>query len=80
MSSYYGSKIHILSSTQKTNSKLIFRCIAAIPPIFASSLVSDLGAYCLCLFIYDGIYAYVILLFMYYAYININLCKLIINL
>ena len=43
MSAYYGSKIHVLGINESRRSRIIFRIIAAVPPLFAASLVSDLG-------------------------------------
>ena len=43
MSSYYGSEIHVLGVEETRRSRIIFRALAAVPPIFAASLVSDLG-------------------------------------
>lgn len=43
MSSYYGSKIHVLGIEESRRSRILFRAIAAVPPIFAACFVSDLG-------------------------------------
>lgn len=43
MSSYYGSKIHILGAQDALRAKIFFRAVAAVPPIIAASLVSNLG-------------------------------------
>jgi amino acid permease len=43
MSSYYGSRIHVLGVDEFSRSKAVFRGLASIPPIFAASFVSDLG-------------------------------------
>ena len=43
MSSYYGSRIHVLGTREASRAKIFFRSIAAAPPIIASSLMFDLG-------------------------------------
>lgn len=43
MSSYYGSKIHVLGVDEFNRSKAVFRGLASMPPIFAASFVNDLG-------------------------------------
>lgn len=43
MSSYYGSRIHVLGVTEASRAKIAFRAIAAMPPILAASMISNLG-------------------------------------
>jgi hypothetical protein len=43
MSSYYGSRIHVLGTREASRAKYFFRSLAAVPPIVASSLMFDLG-------------------------------------
>jgi hypothetical protein len=43
MSSYYGSRIHVLGVVEASRAKIVFRAVASVPPILAASMVSNLG-------------------------------------